>query len=199
MVLVLSNDDVFQVLTMKGCMAALEDAYREEAAGRAVNQLRHDTLMPLPEREERSAHYEFKTMVGILPRAGVAAIRLSSTLNHLPIRHGVEQYERLYLGPGGTTVGLVQLYSTRTGEPLAFLPDGAMQGMRVGGTYGLALKYLARANASRMGLLGSGWLARFMVAAAAQARRLDRVKVYSPNREHRERFAAEVGAEYGVE
>lgn len=198
MVLVLSNDDVARVLNMADCMRALEEAYVEQAHGRAVNQLRYDTNMPLPQRPERQARYEFKTMMGILPSKGVSALRMSSTLNHRPIRDGVERAERLYLAPGGTTVGLIQLYSTETGEPLAFIPDGVIQGARVGGSYGLAVKYLARQGASTMGLIGSGWQARFQVASAAVARDLDSVKVYSPNAEHRARFADEVGEEYGV-
>ena len=198
MALVLSNDDVASVLTMEACMAALEEGYREEAEGRAVNQLRHDTNMPLVERTERKARYEFKTMVGILPKRGVAALRMSSTIQVRPLVDGTERIETLFVGPGGTTVGLVQLYSTETGEPLAFMPDGVIQGMRVGGTYGLAVKYLARADASTMGLLGSGWQARFQVAAANVARKLKLVKVYSPNKAHREGFALEVGKEYGI-
>lgn len=198
MTLVLSNEDVASVLTMENCMEVLEEAYREEAEGRAVNQLRYDTNMPLPERPERTARYEFKTMVGIVPKLGVAALRMSSTLNHRPIRYGVERAERLYLAPGGGTVGLIQLYSTETGEPLAFMPDGVIQGMRVGASFGLAVKYLARKDASVVGLLGSGWQARFQVAAAQVARPLSLVKVYSPNQEHRERFAHEVGEQYRV-
>jgi alanine dehydrogenase len=198
MPLILTNDDVASVLSMKDCMEALEDGYREEAAGRAVNQLRYDTNMPLSDRAEREPRYEFKTMVGILPRRGVAALRMSSTLNHRPVRFGVERAERLYLAPGNTTVGLVQLYSTETGEPLAFMPDGVIQGMRVGGTYGLAVKYLARANAKTLGLLGSGWQARFQVAAALVARKISLVKVYSPNQEHREEFAREMEEEHGI-
>jgi ornithine cyclodeaminase/alanine dehydrogenase-like protein (mu-crystallin family) len=204
MVLVLSNEDVARVLTMERCMAALEDGYREEAAGRAVNQLRYDTNMPLPERSERHPRYEFKTMVGIIPKLGVAALRMSSTLNHWPIRDGVERDERLYVAPiagapQGGTVGLIQLYSTETGEPLAFLPDGVLQGMRVGGTYGLAIKHLARKDATTLGLIGSGHQARYQVAAAQVARPLAQVKVYSPTREHREAFAAEIGDEYGLD
>jgi alanine dehydrogenase len=204
MVLILSNEDVARLLTMDQCMAALEEGYREQAEGRAVNQLRYDTNMPLSERPERQPRYEFKTMVGVIPKMGVAALRMSSTLNHWPIVHGVERAERLYVAPvtgapTGGTVGLIQLYSTETGEPLAFMPDGVVQGMRVGGTYGLAVKYLARKNATTLGLLGSGHQARYQVAAAQVARPLQYVKVYSPNPEHRERFAAELGDEYGID
>src|SRR5262249_54793372 len=152
-------------------------------------QIRYDINVPLKQRPERNARYEFKTMVGILPKVGVAALRMSSTLNHRPIVDGAERSERLFLAGGNRTVGLVQLYSVDTGEPLAIMPDGIIQAMRVGATYGLASKYLARSGSSKLGLLGSGWQARFQVAAAVAVHNLELVNVYSPNPEHRESFA----------
>ena len=189
MTLIFNNDEIAAALSMRDCIEALEDAFREQAQGRAINQIRYDVNVPLEQRPERNARYEFKTMVGILPKVGVAALRMSSTLNHRPIIDGVERSERLFLAGRDRTVGLVQLYSVHTGEPLAIMPDGIIQAMRVGGTYGLAIKYLARSDSSGLGLLGSGWQARFQVAAAACMCNLALVKVYSPNGEHRERFA----------
>lgn len=189
MTLIFNNDEIAAALSMHDCIESLDDAFREQAAGRTINQLRYDVNVPLPQRPERHARYEFKTMVGVLPKVGVAALRMSSTLNHRPIVDGVERSERLFLAAGQHTVGLVQLYSVHTGEPLAIMPDGIIQAMRVGGTYGLAIKYLARPDSSRIGLLGSGWQARFQVAAVADVCKSTLVKVYSPNPEHRERFA----------
>lgn len=189
MTLILTNDEIAAGLSMGDCIEALEDAFREQAEGRAINQIRYDVNVPLEERPERNARYEFKTMVGILPKIGVAALRMSSTLNHRPLVDGVERSERLFFAGRERTVGLVQLYSVHTGEPLAIMPDGVIQAMRVGATYGVAIKYLARLESSRVGLLGSGWQARFQVAAAAAVRKLALVKVYSPNPEHRELFA----------
>ena len=40
--LLLSNEDVERVLTMPDCIAALEDAYREQAQGNAANAVRSD-------------------------------------------------------------------------------------------------------------------------------------------------------------
>jgi ornithine cyclodeaminase/alanine dehydrogenase-like protein (mu-crystallin family) len=105
---------------------------------------------------------------------------------------GVERSERLFTANQNRTVGLVQLYSVNTGEPLAIMPDGIIQAMRVGATYGLATKYLARADSAKLGLLGSGWQARFQIAAAAAVRNLTLIKVYSPNPAHRESFAREM-------
>ena len=48
---------------------------------------------------------------------------------------------------------LVLLFSSHTGEPLAIMPDGVMQRMRVGATNGLGIKYLAREDAHSVGIL----------------------------------------------
>jgi ornithine cyclodeaminase/alanine dehydrogenase-like protein (mu-crystallin family) len=196
MTLIFNNDELAAALTMRDCIEGLDDAFREQAAGRTINQIRYDINVPLPQRPERHARYEFKTMVGVLPKLGVAALRMSSTLNHRPIVDGVERSERLFVATGDRTVGLVQLFSTDSGEPLAIMPDGILQAMRVGGTYGLAIKYLAQQDSSRIGLLGSGWQARFQVAAAAEVCKLSHIKVYSPNPEHRERFALMMSEQY---
>lgn len=197
MTLILSNHEVERVLTMDACLDILEDAYREQAAGRAMNQLRHDTEMPLPEAPNDS-RYEFKTMVGILPKYGVSALRMSSNIVHHPVVSGQRRLEKLPLAPGGRWVGLVQLYSTVTGEPLAIMPDGYLQRCRVAASSGVAAKYLAREDAAVLGLYGSGWQARGQVEAMARVRRLKKVKVYSPTATNRIRFAAEMEPIVGV-
>ena len=41
-------------------------------------------------------------------------------------------------------MGLALLFSRESGEPLAIMPDGMLQRIRVGATNGLGVKYLAR-------------------------------------------------------
>lgn len=197
MTLVLNNEEVQRVLTMDACLEILEEAYREQAAGRAMNQLRHDTEMPLPEIPD-DGRYEFKTMVGILPKYGVCALRMSSSIVHHPVNWGQKRVEKLPVAPGSRWVGMVQLYSTVTGEPLAIMPDGYLQRCRVAASSGIAAKYLARQDASVLGLYGAGWQARGQAEAMARVRRLKRVKVYSPTAENRKRFAAEMEPAIGV-
>ena len=191
MTLILNNNDVRRVLTMKACIDILEDAYREQAEGRAMNQLRHDTEMPVPSMPN-DGRYEFKTMVGILPKYGVSALRMSSSLVHHPTAHGLKRVEKLPAAPGGRWVGMVQLFSTETGEPLAIMPDGYLQRTRVAASSGIAAKYLAREDASVLGLYGSGWQARGQVEAMACVRRLKKVVVYSPTEANRLAFAEEM-------
>ena len=71
MTLILSNEEVEKLLDVKECIEVLEDAYREQAAGRAISQLRMDTEVPITE-DNQIKEFEFKTMVGILPKRGIA-------------------------------------------------------------------------------------------------------------------------------
>src|SRR5262249_33977128 len=53
-------------------------------------------------------------------------------------------------------------------------------------------KYMARPDASAVGVFGTGKQARTQVQAVCKVRRVSRVHVYSPNEEHRRRFAEEM-------
>ena len=71
--------------------------------------------------------------------------------------------------------------------------------MRVGATSGLAAKYLARPDASKVALLGTGWQAGGQAMAIAAVRSVARVRCYSPHRERREAFAKDMQAKLGIE
>lgn len=79
------------------------------------------------------------------------------------------------------------------------LPDSYIQRMRVGGTTALGVKLMARIDASRVGLLGSGAQAQAALECVATVRRLERVLVYSPTPENRTRFAAAMSRKLGIE
>jgi ornithine cyclodeaminase/alanine dehydrogenase-like protein (mu-crystallin family) len=101
--------------------------------------------------------------------------------------------------PGNRWLGIVLLFSSANGELLAIMNDGVLQRMRVGGANGVATKYLARQDAERVGLIGSGWQAGSQVMAVCEARRIKKIKVFSPTRENREKFARETSQMVGVE
>lgn len=196
MTLILSNDDVERLLTMPECMAALEDAYVELADGRGVNRTRSDSLAPSGRAD---ALYGLKTMDGIVPKFGIGAVRINSDIITWPKRGNSMRREKVPAAPGGRYVGLVLLFSSETGEPLAILPDGVMQRLRVGAANGLGAKYLARPNAKTVGLLGSGWQAGAQLMAICAVRDIATIRCYSPNAENRARFAADMTRQLGRE
>jgi alanine dehydrogenase len=201
MPLFLNNDDVEKVITMKDTMEALEILYRELADGKAVAAPRSDLHVPTAagkNAEAPMAHY-LKSMSGASPHFGTAALRFSSDIvTWRPAGDGIRR-EKLPTMPGNRWLGIVMLFSSVNGEMLAIMNDGVLQRMRVGGANGVATKYLARKDAEKVGLIGSGWQAGTQVMAVCEARPVKKIKVFSPTRANREKFAQETSQMMGVD
>jgi len=195
MTLILSNDDVERLLTMRDCIAVMEEAYLELAAGRGVSRTRSDCFTATTRAD---ALYSLKSMDGVAPALGVGAVRINSDIITWPKRGNNMRREKVPAAPGNRYVGLVLLFSVETGEPLAILPDGVMQRIRVGAANGLGVKYLARKEASRVGILGSGWQAGAQLMAVCAVRDIAQIRCFSPNAGHREAFVAEMSAALGT-
>ncbi len=197
MTLLLTNDEVDQLLDMRECLEVMESAYRE--LGEGIGVTRTVSQVFTPTRHSEDALYSFKSMDGAAPFLDVAAIRLTSEILTWPKdEQGHARRIRIGAAPNGRFVGLVLLFSTRTCEPLAIFPDGVIQRMRVGATTGVAAKYLARPDASEIAVLGCGWQAAAQVRAIVAVRKVAQVRCFSPNGARREAFAREMQDLTGV-
>ncbi len=194
--LVITNEDIESFLEMPPCVAALEAAYRDLGNRDAVDMPRQDGVV---DNSRPGAVYALKTMSGSLPSAGVAALRLNSDVVHWPVVNGAPRRVKIPLSQGDRYNGLVLLFSTDTGELLAMFNDGYVQKTRVGGSSGVAARYLARRDAKVLGLLGTGWQATGQIEAMAAVRKLDLVKVFSPTKANREAFAATYSKKLGID
>ncbi len=87
------------------------------------------------------------------------------------------------------------LFDAETGEPLALVDGAGMNPYKTGAAGAVAVDELARADASHVGIIGSGTQARGQLRATATVRDLDSVAVYSPTPESRESFAQEMDDE----
>jgi alanine dehydrogenase len=195
MTLILSNADVEKLLTMPECIEALEESYVELVEGRGVNRTRSDCITPT---SNPNAIYGLKSMDGVIPKFGIGAIRINSDIVTFP-KKGNNVVREKVPAANGRYVGLVLLFSSENGEPLAILPDGVMQRMRVGAANGLGVKYLARSNATTVGILGCGWQAGAQLMAACAVRKIASVRCFSPTKDRREAFAKEMSALLGIE
>src|SRR5580704_13867356 len=174
MTLILSNDDVEKLLTMQECIDVLEDVYVELAAGRAVNRIRSDCLVPA----RNDGLYSLKSMDAVIPKLGVGAVRIDSDIVTWPRQGTNMRRVKVPAAPNGRYVGLVLLFSSDNGEPLAILPDGVLQRIRVGATNGLAVKYMARREATSVGILGSGWQAGTQLTAVCAVRDIKTIRCF---------------------
>lgn len=192
--LIINNDEVQQVLTMSDCIRVQEQAFRQLPSGRAIHRPRIDLYYPC---DLEDGYYRWGTMEGA--SNGYFAIRMKSDIVSWPQAADGSWTEKKWCREPGTYCGLVFLCSTRNGEPLAFINDGALQHMRVGAGAGIGARYLSREDSRVVGILGSGGMARAYLEAFTCVRDIGVCRVYSPNRDHREAYAAEMSAQLGIE
>ncbi len=78
----------------------------------------------------------------------------------------------------------------KQGEGLvAFIRSGRLGQVRTGAASGVATKYMARQDASRLGCIGTGHQAETQIMAVAAVRKLDSIHVYGRDAERRRAFA----------
>ncbi len=85
---------------------------------------------------------------------------------------------------------VVLLFDSRDAKLLAVMDAAILGQIRTGAASGVATKHLARPDAARLALFGSGFQAETQLEAVHCVRTLRDVRVYSRRRDRRERFAA---------
>ena len=197
--LILSNDEIQKVLNMKDCVEAMEAAFYDLSLGQGVNRPRSHTYVPLKGEHDEDRFYMFKSMDGALPRFGMHGLRISSDMLSERYLDGKRRREKLPVAPGGKYVGLVILFSLESLEPLAIMPDGYLQRVRVGATSAVAAKFLAKKDVRHIGLIGTGWQAGAQVMGLREVySAIKEIKVYSVQEPHRKAFAEEWSAKLGL-
>jgi ornithine cyclodeaminase/alanine dehydrogenase-like protein (mu-crystallin family) len=185
-VLVLTNEQIRELLPIADYIDAIEDAYRELGNGRAVVQPRIDLYGESPAEGQ---YCVFKSMIGFLPKDHVVALRINSDVISWTRRLGNLRKEKIPAAEGGRWVGLVFVFDTLTGELRGIMPDGEVQRRRVGATTAVAVRHLARPGARLVAVYGSGSQAEGAVRAIAAGLPGCRIRLWSPNADHRRSLA----------
>lgn len=171
MALLLTEDEVRQVLTMDMALAAVEDVLRQMALDEAHNVSRART-----QADQTMLHL----MAASALKLGVMGYKVYATT-----RRGASFH--------------IGLFDAKTGELLALMQADYLGQMRTGAASGVATQYMARPDAAEVGLFGAGKQARTQLQAVCRVRKVRRAQVYSRNEEHRRAFAAEMSALCEVE
>jgi alanine dehydrogenase len=191
---IIDNETVNKVLTMDDCIRVQEEAFKQLPYGGAIHRPRIDMYFPC---ERDDGYFRWGSMEGA--NDGYFAIRMKSDITTWPKTSDGGWTEDKYCREPGTYCGLIYLISTRNAEPLAFINDGVLQHMRVGGGAGIGTKYLSRPDSHVVGMLGSGGMARTFLEAFKCVRDIQLCKVYSPTAANREAYAAEMSEKLGIE
>src|SRR5438874_13062195 len=92
-----------------------------------------------------------------------------------------------------THMATIFLIDPQTGTPLAIMDGRLITEMRTAAVSAAAPKLLASPDAKVLAILGSGVQARSHVEALRLIRSFEEIRVWSPTREHADRFAKEFG------
>ncbi|MDA4120962.1 MAG: ornithine cyclodeaminase family protein [Thaumarchaeota archaeon] len=165
MTLFLSESQVEQLLEMPEVVSSVEEAFKREAEGEAVNSSR---------TRSRAPSAELNVMHAVLTYLG---------------RGGLKCYMSSQRG----TRFVFILFDMQDSSPLAVMGADLLGRFRTGAASGVATKYLYGGASAVLAVFGSGKQAITQVRAIAAVTHLSAVRVWSPNKAHRESFARKLG------
>ncbi len=171
MALFLCEADIQELLPMERALERVEASFIAQNRGDAVNRARERIFLP-----HTSLHY----MAAALPGEKLLGMKVY-TITTAAWRF------------------LVLLFNAETGELLALMEADHLGRIRTGAASGVATKYLARPDASRVGLIGTGRQARTQLEAVAKVRSLTAAKVFSRDKERRRVFCREMRERLALE
>ena len=170
--LFLSEEQVRQHLHMAELIPAMEKALIE-FSGRKVTQ-------------------PVRSVINVDPPGGFLGLMPALTPDGLGLK-AVTFYPSNVERGIPTHMATIFLVDPQTGTPLAIMDGRLITEMRTAAVSAAATKLLAPADAKILAILGSGVQARSHVEALQLVRPFDEIRVWSPTKEHAERFAKEVG------
>ncbi|QJW99380.1 ornithine cyclodeaminase family protein [Frigoriglobus tundricola] len=170
-ILYLTEAEVARVLTMDLALETTAAAFRKLALDEATN---------LPRQRCQTDH----VMLHVLPAA-------AKTL-------GAIGFKAYTVSKQGAQFH-VTLFDPKNGGVTAILEADLLGQFRTGAASGIATKKLARADATTVGLFGTGKQARTQLLAVCKVRAIKTAYVYSRDADRRTNFAAQLAQETGVE
>lgn len=177
---ILSAEDIRQALPMKAAIEAMKEAFAELSAGRVT----------MPTR----AH------IDISDHAGTALFMPSYAAHFGKIGVKIVNVFGNNRAKGLPAIqGLVCLFDSETGTPLALLNGTYLTALRTGAASGAATDLLARADASTVAILGAGVQGRTQLEAVCAVRSIRKACIYDVTRKAAETFAEELGDALAVE
>ena len=174
MTLCLSESDIRAVLPMPDLIGAMETALAAFSSGQVLQPVR-----PVVEMGEAAF---FAAMPGFMRDPAVLGAKLVAVI-------GANQARGL-----PTHRASILLLDPETGALIALMDGRLITEMRTAAVSAVSAKYMVRADAAVLAILGSGVQARSHLAALTLWRSFSEVRDWSPTPDHVRQFAAESAA-----
>jgi ornithine cyclodeaminase/alanine dehydrogenase-like protein (mu-crystallin family) len=158
--ILITEKDVSRLLEMKEAVSVVEEAFRREGAGEAINSPRTRSVAP-----------------------GSSLSVMHAVLPYLR-RGGTKAYMSSHRGTSFVFV----LFDASASTPLAVIGADVLGRIRTGAASAVATRHLFRERSASLAVFGSGKQALTQVTALAQVLAVESVKVWSPTASHRDAF-----------
>jgi alanine dehydrogenase len=171
--LILNKTDMEELLPMEEVLDVLEVGFREVKEGRCFVPVRFHLGI-----EEHQG--QFLYMPAFLPGLKQSGTKIVSVF------------------PQNASKGKPTIYATyllsdpTTGEFLAMMEGATLTGIRTGGTSGLATRYLARKDATVLGIIGTGFQSFFQFLAIRAVRPIEEVWAYDVDQKRLQDFCQRI-------
>jgi alanine dehydrogenase len=177
--LLLTRGDVAELLPMADCIAAVEDAFRAQAAGRALPSGVLGLHAPAGGLHIKAA--------GLWRGRLSLAAKLNANFPGNPAGRGLPSIQ-----------GVLVLFDGEDGRPLAIMDSMEITSLRTGAATAIAARHLARADVGVLAVCGCGRQAAHQVRAVAAVRPIRRLLACDRDPARAEQFAATVTRETGL-
>src|SRR5881397_3140377 len=176
---ILTRGDVLELLTLRDCIVAVEDAFRLHAEGRTLGP----GVLAVP-AEGGGFHVKAAGLVG---ERSYFTAKTNANFPDNARRYGLP-----------TIQGTVVLADARTGELLAVMDSGSVTALRTGAATAVAAKFLARHDARSATIVGCGVQGEIQLAAITTVLPLQRVMLFDIDHTRAESLAARAAGKNGV-
>jgi alanine dehydrogenase len=173
-VLLLSEQEVTDLLSIEEVMVAVENVFREKALGYAQ-------MPPKVYLDFAKYNGDVRAMPAYLERLDVASVKIVNSHPENPVKFGLP-----------TVSATVMLLDPRNGVLLALMGGNSITAMRTAAAGGIAAKYLANKDSTTAGFVGAGVQAKAQLQALLLVfPGLEEIRVCDLSRKAAEAFASE--------
>ncbi len=170
MALFLRDEEVNQTVSMDEMLEAIEEMQRRFGQGEVMNLARRKVIAPGGMLSVMGGGLFYDNVLGV----------------------------KTYTVVRGKYSFQVSIYDAGTGELLCYTQANRLGQLRTGATTGVAVKYLAKADAVSIGIIGAGYQAPTQLEAVCRVRNIRKIRVFSRTAERREAFARTMTGSLGV-
>ncbi|MEM1541454.1 MAG: alanine dehydrogenase [Ignisphaera sp.] len=179
-VLILSDKDVSDIMDMSRVIELMEIVFREKG-------LKRVQMPPKVYLFFDKYQGDLRAMPAYLESLDIAGVKL---VNSHPMNPDV------YKLP--TVMATILLFDPKSGKILCIMNGTWITGARTGATATVATKYLANPNATSIGIIGAGFLAKFHIEAFSKIVDMEKVYIYDVVKSKAEKLAKETEEKLGI-